>query len=434
MKIFDNQTIKKFLNGHSIHGFTRDSFIVFLDNVFEFSSKSLLVAVENEKTSFDLYSRFFEHRGKDALFFPSSNKETPVPGFLLEEERFRKESLIFSERKKAGVFFGTKTSFKKNDIKPEETGSIISTKLKIGQELEIEDYIESLMGLGYSKENLVFSPEEFSIRGDIVDVFPSTFKNPVRVSFNMGTVERISLFNPTDQTSVGSLDKLNIYEQKNNTQVIENINFTDRVLDHFLINVGLKENRFYAHSCLGEKKLSLKITELKTPDIKREGIKNFLLDFYEKSHRTFLVEKEKKNSTTNFLKDISYHSTFGSIESSFFLMDERVLVLSSDELFYSYNPQNRWQPKSLNKRGFFQEGGFEGLSIGELIVHSSFGIGIYRGVFNTKNTSPTTESIKIEYKNGNVFVSLDQLYLVHRYVGNRNNLKISSLGTKSLAE
>ena len=49
-------------------------------------------------------------------------------------------------------------------------------------------------------------------------------------------------------------------------------------------------------------------------------------------------------------------------------------------------------------------------------------------VENKKNGK---ESVGIEYAdNARVYVSLDQLFLIHRYVGSRKEPKVSTLGTK----
>ena len=87
---------------------------------------------------------------------------------------------------------------------------------------------------------------------------------------------------------------------------------------------------------------------------------------------------------------------------------------------------------TLNKKkAFIDRDSILNLSFGDYIVHKSFGIGIFKGVVFRDETKKTGESIRIEYDNGSVvFVSLDQLSLVHKYVGSKKNPSISVLGSR----
>ena len=68
--------------------------------------------------------------------------------------------------------------------------------------------------------------------------------------------------------------------------------------------------------------------------------------------------------------------------------------------------------------------------VGDFVVHRDFGIGVYQGI-KTKNDR---ESIEIEYGNNTlVYVSLEQISLVHRYVGSGKKPKVSTLGSKKWA-
>ena len=67
--------------------------------------------------------------------------------------------------------------------------------------------------------------------------------------------------------------------------------------------------------------------------------------------------------------------------------------------------------------------------VGEHLVHRRFGVGIYRGVVSKKEDG--REAVEIEYKNNTrVFVSLDQLSLVHKYIGSGKKPSLSQIGSK----
>ncbi len=73
--------------------------------------------------------------------------------------------------------------------------------LTIGDTVDAKDFAEKLTRLGYSRENLVTLRGEFSIRGDILDIFPST-GSPVRIELFGEEIESIRHFNVENQRSV----------------------------------------------------------------------------------------------------------------------------------------------------------------------------------------------------------------------------------------
>ncbi len=76
-----------------------------------------------------------------------------------------------------------------------------SLKIKIGDTLELSKFSKKLVDLGYKKETMVNDVCEFSIRGDIADVF-SLNSNPVRIELWGDDVVDIRYFNNETQKSV----------------------------------------------------------------------------------------------------------------------------------------------------------------------------------------------------------------------------------------
>jgi len=79
---------------------------------------------------------------------------------------------------------------------------IIST----GETLNREDFIEHLLSGGYKRVGLVGEAGEFSIRGNIIDIFPPTEKNPLRLEMTGDEIESIRTFDSDTQRSVGTTD------------------------------------------------------------------------------------------------------------------------------------------------------------------------------------------------------------------------------------
>ena len=79
---------------------------------------------------------------------------------------------------------------------------IIST----GETLNREDFIEHLLSGGYKRVGLVGEAGEFSIRGNIIDIFPPTEKKPLRLEMTGDEIESIRTFDSDTQRSVGTTD------------------------------------------------------------------------------------------------------------------------------------------------------------------------------------------------------------------------------------
>jgi transcription-repair coupling factor (superfamily II helicase) len=63
-----------------------------------------------------------------------------------------------------------------------------------------------LISMGYSRSDLVEEPGQFSIRGEIIDLFPPTMDFPIRIELFDTVVEKIRLFHPETQRTTKDSD------------------------------------------------------------------------------------------------------------------------------------------------------------------------------------------------------------------------------------
>ena len=83
-------------------------------------------------------------------------------------------------------------------------------RLKINDEIKIEDICNKLMLLGYEKTFQTSKTGEFSRRGSIVDIFPLGYENPVRIDFFGDEVDTIKSFDVMTQRSKEQLDFIDV--------------------------------------------------------------------------------------------------------------------------------------------------------------------------------------------------------------------------------
>ncbi len=81
-----------------------------------------------------------------------------------------------------------------------------SLLLKSGQRHDINRLLSRWLALGYEPTPIVVQPGTFSRRGGVVDIFPLTSDDPIRVEFFDDEIESLRVFNPATQRSANTLD------------------------------------------------------------------------------------------------------------------------------------------------------------------------------------------------------------------------------------
>ena len=85
-----------------------------------------------------------------------------------------------------------------------------SITLTHGDEKNRDKLIERLVKEGYERTDQVETLGQFSVRGDILDIFPINAKDPVRIEWFDETIDAIRRFSLEDQRSIGGLTKVDI--------------------------------------------------------------------------------------------------------------------------------------------------------------------------------------------------------------------------------
>lgn len=83
-------------------------------------------------------------------------------------------------------------------------------KLKVGQELNLEELKETLVKLGYERYELIEGKGQFSIRGGILDIAIDD-KSGIRIEFWGDEIDSIRKFNILTQRSTDMIDEFEIY-------------------------------------------------------------------------------------------------------------------------------------------------------------------------------------------------------------------------------
>ena len=91
-------------------------------------------------------------------------------------------------------------------IEPGEFYRQLALRLKVGDELPLEDVVAHLASIGYERREPVEMVGEYSVRGGILDVFSPESQKPVRIDMFGDLVESIRRFDVESQRSILKVD------------------------------------------------------------------------------------------------------------------------------------------------------------------------------------------------------------------------------------
>ena len=80
----------------------------------------------------------------------------------------------------------------------------------VGDTINIEDWLDKLVGMSYTRQPMVTAPGEFALRGGILDLYPLHLEEPVRIELFDTEIDSIRTFSAEDQRSTGKLNTISI--------------------------------------------------------------------------------------------------------------------------------------------------------------------------------------------------------------------------------
>ena len=178
------------------------------------------VFILNDKEEAAYFHNDIEHltKGLDVFFFPDSFKRT---GFFNElnssHVMLRTEALTkFTEArtsKGSGVHKKVLVTYPEalfeRVVNPESlTDNMIS--IKVGETLKVEALLERFVSLGFRREDFVYEPGQFAMRGGILDIYSFGNEHPYRIELFDTEVDSIRIFNPETQLSERKLLQVSI--------------------------------------------------------------------------------------------------------------------------------------------------------------------------------------------------------------------------------
>ncbi|MFD3221739.1 transcription-repair coupling factor [Staphylococcus saprophyticus] len=174
------------------------------------SEQQLLVVTNNlyqaDKLESDLLqfvedSEIYKYPMQDIM---TEEFSTQSPQFMSERVR----TLTALAQEERGLFIVPLNGLKKW-LTPVDTWKSHQLTLNVGDDIDIDEFLNKLVNMGYRRESVVSHIGEFSLRGGIVDIYPLIGK-PVRIEFFDTEVDSIRDFDVESQRSEGNIEHVDI--------------------------------------------------------------------------------------------------------------------------------------------------------------------------------------------------------------------------------
>ena len=236
MKFFDSLFDVDLKDEYLVSGLNKELNSLYICEYFKKNNKNVLVLANSLFEANDFYNRLSCYTDK-VLFFPmddfiASEATAISPEFMIE--RLNTLNKLLGNDKYIVVtnlmgilrYLPSKNLYKDKIIKIEND-----------DDFDRDKFISKLYDLGYEKVPVVTKTGEMAIRGYVIDVFPITYDNPIRIEFWGDTVDSIKYFDLDSQISNDKLDEAVIYSFTeflvDNTNDIEEKNKKQKYLPNY---------------------------------------------------------------------------------------------------------------------------------------------------------------------------------------------------------
>ena len=347
--------------------------------------------------------------------------------------------------------------------------------LKTGEKISPEFLFEVLNEYEFERNDFVYEPGQFSVRGSIIDIFSYSGENPYRVDFFDDEVESIRSFNIESQLSIEKLRSItivpNIQEKLQNEKRDSFLNFLPSGTKIWIKEPEYVLNRItYIYDSYNNNKTpetedsnktKLPVSELieNGEQLKEKLVKfhllesgkyfsrenNNIIEFNTSPQPAFyknydLLRSNLRESKENQYRNIILFSGEKQVERlnsilhpgdeknklftpSLYILHEgfidhklKLCVYTDHQIFDRFHKFTL--RGAFNKKESLSIRELTGLQPGDYIVHADHGIGQFDGLQTIDNQGKKQEAIRLVYKDSDIlYVSIHSLHRISKYKG-----------------
>ncbi len=343
--------------------------------------------------------------------------------------------------------------------------------IKAGRLVARTEFEEFLLGLGYRRGAMVVEKGEFSRREWVLDIFPSTSENPLRIEFFGDEIEKVKLFDVETQRSKEDVSEFLLLPADEPEDEIDLSHVLPGKTFHCLypaLETGeFPENTVYLSRYSFETGTSsfagvtvekspaqiqvdagmLSISGLGILPEERKGIRELPETIQGLSQRHGVVLIASSSGQSERLQELFREKdvivpvvdvkeligfegrisvTVGALSSGLFL--DGLIILTEKEMF-GERPAFRSLRKSVVSDLLIS---IDDINVGDFVVHRDHGIGRFSGVVRQKIDRAELELMVIDYEDGRLYIPIQNIQNISKYRSEEGIIpKIDRLGGKT---
>ena len=323
-----------------------------------------------------------------------------------------------------------------------------SSTIKLKDNLNLSEFADLLIRFGYECVDIVESVGEFSIRGEVIDIYGVNMDDPVRILLFGDEVESIRNYNTATQISnknelseaeiVPFIANLSKDEFEKVSQKIEDMQSDALVSD--LNSLGFWAiDSFSDYLKVFDSKLVKKI-DFEIYDAPEEKFKGIEILPEPKVYKDLEVtlnfdffELNKSKSITVLSRNEGLFKGYeldGFANVKLEISPLVVNLTSNDKIVVSLN---KFEKKRRVKRSSLV---VDELKVNDYVVHEDYGIGRFLGLEKIKVLGATKEFVVIAYQNDDkLLLPVEHLNLIDRYIAQNGSMAVlDRLGKANFAK
>lgn len=329
-----------------------------------------------------------------------------------------------------------------------------------GDKLSISFVENLLVTYGFERNDFVYEPGQFSIRGSIVDIYSFAEELPVRIDFFGDEVESIRFFNVENQLSDRKVEQVAIVPDLSGKAVAENCTYTDLFSYFGEKPVWWIKNGMFLHDkvkALWEESGDGLMTSAPVlmdyidtcpvvewgPDLYFRGetvdagceiqpptnkhfdlLAETLQSWQSNAYQLYICSNNEMQiqRIRDIFQDKGYPIEFtwleGVIHEGFSDANEKVCVYTEHQIFDRYHKYRLQTTRIRQGRESITLSELQNLHPGDYVVHIDHGIGRFGGLVKINNDGKEQEAIRLVYKNNSeLYVGMHSLHKISKYKG-----------------
>ena len=450
----------KIENGLKIGGLTEELSIFYVLKAFNETKKHVIVLISSLYEANKLYQNIKTHTD-DVLLFPMDDFITSVALAVSPELKMTRLETLNNISTPKIIVTNLMGYLKFLPYIKTNKNYLLLKNAKINRDTLIDNLIE----LGYTKDSMVTSTGEFAVRGFVVDVFLFNENHPIRIEFFGNEIESIRYFDESTQRSLNEIDSIKIYpvdeidtelksslydycdsplvirinEQqiqasnlKLQNDIVEYCEAKEKSLDKYMFNLDdiIERKVIYLNTLENSENVNINL-DAKTM-ISFDGDYDFLIKevtkyLNNKKNVIFCLSNDTqietiKNLNLGNIKIIKKKINNGFILDNYVVIGEKDLDNSKSIIKYRNNYRLGRKIKDYDQ-----------LEVGDYVVHSMHGIGIYAGLITLERNGLKKDYLQINYYgNDKIYVPVENISNIFKYSANEGSTpKLNKLNSVS---